>query len=539
METPINSGMGDIPNTPISGMPTPKSKIPTILITVIMAAIIVGGIAYAITSNRNDKVATTTTTPTSNSSVTTSVSPSVSPTPEVTTTPTTVAQSKVYSNTYLSVTIPSGWSYSATQSGAVNITKNNYILYINPRAQQASVIQGGRYGEIAAGAPSSDAVNNLDAGNAPCTPAEAHVIAGGYSRYDYYVSKQSADSYLVRCTAPSDGSNVWYFSYASKDGHFLNHTAEQEGTAVGYAITMAYNSKDVNALPKKGGTELNTMLNEMTNIVATFKMKTTPSPTPTSTALKTYTNTQLGYTLKYPSDWDMGSCGLDNCQAFRAPPQYGDSSEDNFMVLYYGNYGDDRDMVDAIAIETSAGYQCQESIQKINNVNWTKRTCLAKNQPKQRDTTWISYIAQSQKGVYKMNLGPQNHPMYAKSLAIAQSIKLTSFSTPTPPIEISIISPAGGEQWKAGETYTISWTISGAKYYSIGWYKGSLNGGGGSLAYRHLVNSNAGISSFQWTIPDSFSAGDDYTIVISAKRNDELGPPADKWVYSKTFSIIK
>src|SRR3989338_6794435 len=254
METPINSGMGDIPNTPISGMPTPKSKIPTILITVIMAAIIVGGIAYAITSNRNDKVATTTTTPTSNSSVTTSVSPSVSPTPEVTTTPTAVAQSKVYSNTYMSVTIPGGWSYSATQSGAVNITKDNYILYINPRAQQASGIQGGRYGEIAGGAPSSDAVNNLDAGNAPCTPPETHTTTGGYSRYDYYVSNTTKGENA--CTSPSDGSNIWYFSYLSKDGGYFNHTTAQQGTAEGYVITMAYNSKNVNALPKKGNATL-------------------------------------------------------------------------------------------------------------------------------------------------------------------------------------------------------------------------------------------------------------------------------------------
>jgi len=266
----MNSGMGNMPNAPMSGMPTPKSKAPAVIITTIVLAIIIAGVAYAITSKSNEKVSIAIVTPTASPSVTTSVSPSTSPSPEVTTTPTAVAQSKVYSNTYMSVTIPGGWSYSATQSGAVNITKDNYILYINPRAQQASGIQGGRYGEIAGGAPSSDAVNNLDAGNAPCTPPETHTTTGGYSRYDYYVSNTTKGENA--CTSPSDGSNIWYFSYLSKDGGYFNHTTAQQGTAEGYVITMAYNSKNVNALPKKGNATLNAMLAEMTSIASTLKI---------------------------------------------------------------------------------------------------------------------------------------------------------------------------------------------------------------------------------------------------------------------------
>ena len=86
--------------------------------------------------------------------------------------------SVVYENDYLKLTIPAGWKATeAPQTnyqgncgsgktdctivptlvpnpGAVNITKGNYILYINTQAGHASGVEGGRFSEIAYGAPS-------------------------------------------------------------------------------------------------------------------------------------------------------------------------------------------------------------------------------------------------------------------------------------------------------------------------------------------------------------------------------------------------
>src|SRR3989344_220423 len=143
METQMNS---EIPTAPASN---PKVG----MIAGAVALLVVGGIVGYVMGNRGVKPVVTTT-PSS------SASPSSNVTIAPTTTPTTVTQSKVYSNQYLTVTIPAGWSYSTTQAGAINIIKNNYILYINPAASQASGVEGGRFGEIAGGAPSSDAVNN-------------------------------------------------------------------------------------------------------------------------------------------------------------------------------------------------------------------------------------------------------------------------------------------------------------------------------------------------------------------------------------------
>ena len=275
METPMNSGM---PISTGSG-----SKLPTILVTVVAtAAVMIAGL-YALGFVRS----------TSDNVIVESVTPTISTTPEATTTPTAVTQSKVYSNQYLSVTIPAGWSYSTTQSGAINITKNNYILYINPQASQASGVEGGRFSEIAHGAPSVGAVlPGYDDSNGECGIREINQIPVIGSRTDLF-SGPSTDA----CTnKPSDGSTAWYFSYISKTGGYFN---ERTGCSVDvnpcqYVITMAYDSKDVNKLPRKGNAMLNAMLSEMTSIAKTLVINS-------MAVLKTYTDSQNGFEFQYPS----------------------------------------------------------------------------------------------------------------------------------------------------------------------------------------------------------------------------------------------
>lgn len=205
--------------------------------------------------------------------------------------PTENVSGKIYQNQYFKITVPSDWTVSsATQTtyisqcrsksdctmtkqaienpAAANLTKGKYILYINGSTQQASGVIGGRFAEVAMGAPSADAVVTQE-------PSECgervmtNDLVNGYPRVDFYVGPK--DKTLV-CQAPSD-KTVWFFSVITdKRGGFFNYDLKRTDMT-GYVITMAYNSKNVNDLPVKGSPELNSMLDEMTSILKTLQFK--------------------------------------------------------------------------------------------------------------------------------------------------------------------------------------------------------------------------------------------------------------------------
>lgn len=188
------------------------------------------------------------------------------------------AVEQVYENEYMQVIVPAGWNLSEVTetlsdatTGAVSITRNGYTLYIHPQASQASGVTGGRFAEIAMGAPSADAVVT-EQPNPPC----GQTVNGGIisipgvdlTRKDLYVSKADKKDY---CAVPTTGT-AWYFSYITDyKGGYINYY--KAGELPGYVITMAYNSKDVSALPLKGSPELTTALTEMTGIIKTLKLK--------------------------------------------------------------------------------------------------------------------------------------------------------------------------------------------------------------------------------------------------------------------------
>ncbi|GEM_PF-3333167 len=198
-----------------------------------------------------------------------------------------LTQTKVYENEYMKLSIPEGWTatQSNKNSGAVNITKGNYILYINTQASQASGVTGGRFSEIAMGAPSADAVIKSYPGP-ECGKQEKYNAFESYQRIDLYVSTTDA---VYNCNVPKSGT-VWYFSYltTSKGGYF-NYYKDDE--APGLVVTMAYNAKDLNRLPQKGSAELTAALAEMTDIVKTLEVKHTETGT--------YTNDQFGVVVPY------------------------------------------------------------------------------------------------------------------------------------------------------------------------------------------------------------------------------------------------
>ena len=77
------------------------------------------------------------------------------------------------------------------------------------------------------------------------------------------------------CAVPTNGSNVWYFSYVNNGMGYINYYTNPPtgGLGIGYVITMAYNSKIVNNLPVKDSPVLNEMLTKMTDIVKTLQLK--------------------------------------------------------------------------------------------------------------------------------------------------------------------------------------------------------------------------------------------------------------------------
>lgn len=181
-------------------------------------------------------------------------------------------QSTVFENQYMKVVLPSGWTARTTRRvpAAVNITKGNYILYINTQASQASGVEGGRFAEIAMGAPSADAVVT-EQPSPPCGNAESKPAVAPHTRVDLYVSKADSTS-QAWCNAPQSGATVWYFSYITDAaGGYFNFYVPGQNRAL--VVTMAYRSKNVDDLPVKGSTELDSMLSEMTSIVNSLKIK--------------------------------------------------------------------------------------------------------------------------------------------------------------------------------------------------------------------------------------------------------------------------
>ncbi len=83
--------------------------------------------------------------------------------------------------------------------------------------------------------------------------------------------------------------------------------------------------------------------------------------------------------------------------------------------------------------------------------------------------------------------------------------------------EVTVISPNGGEAWKAGTTQTITWTDNFDENVKIDLFKGgvfkfSLPGG----------SSTPSDGSFNWAIPFDITGGSDYSIRIASVQNSSV-----------------
>jgi hypothetical protein len=196
-------------------------------------------------------------------------------------TPADEVKSTTFENDYMKLTLPEGWtaepvsgplqpnsdSSIAPSGSAVNITKGNYILYINTEAKQASGVEGGRFSEISQGAPSADTVITSQP-SPQCGTAEIDTAFLDFKRADLFVSSQDKKDY---CAVPTNGKTVWYFSYLTRGQGYFNYYKSGEAPAL--VVTMSYNSKTINNFPVKGSAELNTALSDMTAITESLQLK--------------------------------------------------------------------------------------------------------------------------------------------------------------------------------------------------------------------------------------------------------------------------
>src|SRR3989344_3193736 len=112
----------------------------------LIVVVLIGVVAYFIVGKKSE--------PANNQPIVANNTNNTEPTNQVTPTPNPTApltQSQVYDNQYMKVIIPAGWSakQATNNPAALNITKGNYILFVNARAGQASGVEGGRFEEYA------------------------------------------------------------------------------------------------------------------------------------------------------------------------------------------------------------------------------------------------------------------------------------------------------------------------------------------------------------------------------------------------------
>ena len=176
----------------------------------------------------------------------------------------------------MSLTVPATWSVNELNTGAVNISKEGYILYINPDISQASGVEGGRFSEIAQGSPSADLViKNWP--DDPCGTAEKSSINTKLKRTDYFVNKNNV-GVSSNCNAPANGS-AWYFSYVTTpDAGYFASKKEFTGSSAyngldQFVITMSYKTSDVNNLPKEDSEARENALDEMSAMLTSLKLK--------------------------------------------------------------------------------------------------------------------------------------------------------------------------------------------------------------------------------------------------------------------------
>lgn len=167
-----------------------------------------------------------------------------------------------FENQYVKMTILPGWKVMPSPP-EVRVTQGKYVLTINPMYQHASGVAGGRFEEVTAGMSSIEAVREevLQPSWILCAKSDAAIITGTLSLANLYTD-DTRENVENGCKLPSDGKPAWFGSY------FVGEGSESE-----YTITLAYDTRDVNLLPKKDDPRLQKILGDVVAMLKTLQLK--------------------------------------------------------------------------------------------------------------------------------------------------------------------------------------------------------------------------------------------------------------------------
>lgn len=168
-----------------------------------------------------------------------------------------------FDNRYLTMTILPGWTVGPSEDQRLNIVHGKYLLTIDPIYTHASGGICGKFEGVAHG-PSIEAVmSNTDhpAGGFECAlwPPKETIVAKAMSLSNLYTDSSKSKN---GCTFPSSGLPVWFGSY------FCGVGTESE-----YTITLAFDTTDVNRLPRKGTPGLRHVFSDVVAMLKTLNMK--------------------------------------------------------------------------------------------------------------------------------------------------------------------------------------------------------------------------------------------------------------------------
>jgi|WetSurSiteA1Bulk_404760.scaffolds.fasta_scaffold00671_13 C1A family cysteine protease len=115
----------------------------------------------------------------------------------------------------------------------------------------------------------------------------------------------------------------------------------------------------------------------------------------------------------------------------------------------------------------------------------------------------------------------------------SESTGLNFIATPIPPAGFIVVSANGGENWKAGLTYSIAWTYTGSPGSKV---KIELlkNGVLNRILTSNALTGSGGTGSYKWKISRTQATGNDYRVRITSTTNISATDTSDG-----NFSVSK
>ena len=163
---------------------------------------------------------------------------------------------------YLTMTIVPGWTVTPRVDQIARITHGKYVLTINPIFTHASGGICGRFPELG-GERSIEAVMakvDQPAGGFECARSSpATIVNKDISLTNLYTDRSKSEN---GCTFPASGQPVWFGSA------FCGQGSESE-----YAITLGYDTDNVNELPRKNSAELKKVFADAVTMLKTLDLK--------------------------------------------------------------------------------------------------------------------------------------------------------------------------------------------------------------------------------------------------------------------------